>query len=233
MDAIEFDHSANPASLSGAEPVIRELIAQFQPRTLLDVGCGTGTWLRVALDAGIDAHGIDGTVTSGLLAPVDRVRIVDLRSAWDLGRKFDLVLCFEVAEHLEAEYAERFIGALTRHADIIVFSAAIPRQIGQHHVNCQWPDYWCDLFARHGFGCDDQLRWQFWSDSRVEPWYRQNMLIATRGGANNPIRSVIHPDILGAIDGFHPGLRERIAAGSMPVGWYLKALIRKLCRHFR
>jgi hypothetical protein len=63
-------------------------------------------------------------------------------------RTFDLAICLEVAEHLPPEAAEGFIDSLTRLAPVVLFSAAITFQVGNQHLNGQWPDYWATLFRR-------------------------------------------------------------------------------------
>lgn len=72
--------------------------------------------------------------------------------------------------------AADFISSLTRLAPIILFSAAIPYQGGDGHLNEQWPEYWADLFKQHGFVPVDALRPSIWLDREVPFWYRQNML---------------------------------------------------------
>ena len=154
-----------------------------------------------------------------------------------LGRGFDVVLCLEVAEHLPEASAEALISSIVAHADEILFSAAIPGQPGQHHVNCQWPTYWQSRFNAHGFSCDDAPRWEIWDDDRVEPWYRQNLFRATRNpslaGREPRIKAVVHPRFIGAFS--NAAVRERmqqVEGGSEPGAWYLANAARKALRSF-
>jgi hypothetical protein len=110
----------------------------------------------------------------------------------DLGR-FDLAVCLEVAEHLPASRAALFVADLVKLSPVVLFSAAIPGQPGVHHVNCQWPAYWADLFAFHGYGCRDEYRWPLWDDDRIESWYRQNVLIFQQGYEVTTPRPLVHP----------------------------------------
>jgi hypothetical protein len=86
---------------------------------------------------------------------------------------------------------------LTSAADTVLFSAAIPGQGGDNHINEQWPAYWQGLFRSSGFDFEDGIRWRFWEDELVDWWYRQNMFLARRG-ANEPgmVKSVVHPRLL-------------------------------------
>ena len=63
------------------------------------------------------------------------------------------------------------------------------------------------LFAAHGYACEDDIRWVFWDDESVEWWYRQNMFVARRGdGLSTPLRPVVHPALLETtLDAFYSG----------------------------
>ena len=55
----------------------------------------------------------------------------------------DFVQSFEVAEHIEEEYANVFIHNLIKDdPDIVLLTAASPDQHGFQHVNCKEREYW-------------------------------------------------------------------------------------------
>ena len=55
----------------------------------------------------------------------------------------DFVQSFEVAEHIEKEYADVFIYNLIKDdPDIVLLTAAPPDQHGFQHVNCKEREYW-------------------------------------------------------------------------------------------
>jgi SAM-dependent methyltransferase len=158
-------------------PLVNDLV---KPLSVLDVGCGTGEWLKVWSNLGItDFLGVDGSyVDRALLSiPPDHFRGADLANGLDLGRRFDLVTSLEVAEHLPPESADRFVATLTAHSDVVLFSAAIPGQGGNEHVNERWPRYWIERFSSRGYEALDVLRPSLWGDDRVAFWYRQNALL--------------------------------------------------------
>jgi hypothetical protein len=71
-----------------------------------------------------------------------------------------------------------------RHGDVVLFSAAVPHQGGEHHVNEQVPEYWRRKFARRGYAAYDCLRPQLRQRSEIAPWYRFNtVLYANEAGA--------------------------------------------------
>lgn len=173
-------------SLSSARAVLPEVLRIVEPESVADVGCGLGAWLRVSKELGI-AHvrGIDGRHVDRerLLIEPAEFTAVELEAECashgcgaDWGR-FDLTMCLEVAEHLPAQCAQPLVAALTRMSDVVLFSAAIPLQGGTNHVNEQWPEYWALMFEEYRYTCLDWLRPLFWTNTDVEWWYAQNMLL--------------------------------------------------------
>lgn len=169
-------------SAASARAVVPLVLRLFPARSVVDVGCGAGTWTRAYLDAGCDALGIDGAVVreDQLLFPAERFERRDLAQPLSLGRRFDLVNCLEVAEHLDPSRGPSFVADLCRLGDVVVFSAAVPGQGGTHHVNEQWPSYWIPHFRSQGFVPLDCLRWQVWDNPEVAWWYVQNAFAFVR-----------------------------------------------------
>src|SRR5258706_237032 len=76
--------------------------------------------------------------------------------------------------------ARQFVQSISRLAPVVLFSAAVQKQGGEHHVNEQWPTYWRDLFAEEGYVTLDPLRAGLLHDDSVDWWYRQNILLMVR-----------------------------------------------------
>lgn len=88
-----------------------------------------------------------------------------------------MVISLEVAEHLPENRAEGFVRDLCLLGDIILFSAAVPRQGGTEHINEQWQTYWANKFDKNGFDAFDIIRPKIYDDYRVPLWYRNNMIV--------------------------------------------------------
>lgn len=201
------------------------------PHSVLDMGCGVGTWLAVALEYRVsDVIGVDGPYVEHdlLQIPADRFISGDLTQEIDLKRSFDLVISLEVAEHLPARCADVFVDNLVRHGPVILFSAALPSGSGTGHVNEQWPAYWAERFERRGYEAIDCLRRLIWNNPKIEWWYRQNTILYAKSEylASHPkLREehkryqgiplpLVHPDLFESVR--HPKLTLRDLARSFP-----------------
>jgi cyclopropane fatty-acyl-phospholipid synthase-like methyltransferase len=184
-DSTFFDY-LNAGALRSARRVLPAIRADLHIDSVLDVGCGQGAWLSVWNELGTHTVlGIDGEYVdrSRLLIDTDDFQAHDLTTAFDVGRRFDLVQSLEVAEHLSSSSAATFIASLTRHGDLVLFSAAPKGQGGDHHINEQSYEYWRGLFRTQGYRAIDFVRPAIKGDGLVEPWYRYNtMLYASPNG---------------------------------------------------
>lgn len=219
-----FDY-INAGSSRSARQVVPLLIEMARPRTVLDVGAGAGAWLREWSRRGLDDWaGVDGDYVdaASLLIPAERFHRRDLAKPFNLGRRFDLVYSFEVAEHIPTAFADTFVDSLTAHGDIVAFSAATPGQGGEFHVNEQPYDYWRAKFLARGYAGFDPIRPRIVGEAEVEPWYRYNILIF----ANAEGQRRLSPAALAArLDDKSP------IADISPISWKLRrAVLRRLPR---
>lgn len=158
-------------------PLVADLI---NPQSVVDVGCGLGAWLSAFQECGVDdILGIDGEHIdpAWLSIPETCFLACDLSNPPAIERRFDLVVCLEVAEHLPERSSRDFVGFLTGLGPNVLFSAAIPFQGGEHHVNEQWPDYWARQFEERDYVVVDCVRSLVWQDPAVEWWYSQNIFL--------------------------------------------------------
>ncbi len=176
----EFFDEMVETNLSSARVVVPHVLELMRPSSVADIGCGEGIWLKAFMEAGVTSvQGVDGdwVEKERLQFPKQQFLVADLKEPVVLDKKYDLAVCLEVAEHLPDAASGTLVSSLTNAAPVILFSAAIPLQGGSHHVNEQWPAYWAEKFAVHGYIPVDCIRRKIWDDKKVSFFYAQNIFI--------------------------------------------------------
>ncbi len=187
--------------------IIIDLLSGILPEkigSVLDIGCGTGTWLKVFNEKGVgNITGIDGSWTRREYLEISEENFIehDLCTELSLDKKFSLAISLEVGEHLPEESSDNLVKMLTGHADYILFSAAAPYQGGPGHINEQWIDYWANKFSSKGFIAYDVVRAPIWNMEKIPFWYKQNVLLFScdekfgkKHDGGMP-RALVHPDL--------------------------------------
>jgi hypothetical protein len=183
----------------GARASARAMINVVQPwlniKSVVDLGSGRGVWTDEWIRAGVtDVAAVDGDYVDReqLAVPKDKFHAADLTKIVDLGRRFDLAQSLEVGEHLPEGASAVLVESLTRHADRVLFSAAVPGQGGEFHINEKPLSFWQDLFTSHGYTAFDCVRPRLKDTAGVEPWYRYNTVLY----ANAAGRNRLPPEVL-------------------------------------
>jgi len=145
-----------------ADSIIRDI----QPRSVLDAGCAWGFLVEKLRERDVEAFGID-------ISPyaIDHVH-PDIAQFCKVGsivesfpRTYDLVVCIEVLEHMTKENAELAVRNICDHTGDVLFSSTPFDYKEATHFNVQPPEYWAELFARHGFFRDVDF-----DASVITPW---------------------------------------------------------------
>jgi hypothetical protein len=203
----QFYETRCNGSLQSARVIIPILLQYFPVRSVVDIGCGIGTWLKVFEENGVQhILGVDGPHIDPAMLVIQSKEFlaVDLRTELRLVDRYDLAMSLEVAEHLPEELSTSFVTKLTEAAPIVLFSAAIPGQPGVQHINMQWQDYWRAIFGGRGYVALDIVRPAVWGRGDVDYWYQQNTIVycrnsiaATRSdlswGSEKTSLNIVHP----------------------------------------
>ena len=190
----DFYSYIDAGSRRSARAVSSILLPELKIASVLDIGAGHGAWAAEWLAAGVrTVLAVDGDYVQPeqLAVPKKNFRAHDLATPLNLKKRFDLVQTLEVAEHLPADKADLFIDNLVRHGDVILFSAAVPHQGGEHHVNEQPPEYWREKFAARGYQPFDFVRPRLAGQSEVMPWYRFNSYIYANAAGEKRLSKAI------------------------------------------
>lgn len=182
-----FYQSQMDGSYRSARRYVDFLTSFYGPRTVVDLGCGRGTWLKAFREQGAELTvGLDGNWNSqaNMVDPAILFEAVNLneRIVLPADVRFDLAVSLEVAEHLEASSAATFVSSLTDLSDVVMFGAAYTQQGGTNQVNEQPHTYWANLFTKRGYVVFDIFRPVFWGAQDVEFWYQQNTFLYVKQG---------------------------------------------------
>jgi hypothetical protein len=211
-----FFRNREQSSRRSAEMVLPFVFEIVRPTSVVDFGCGTGTWLEAAkrLSAarvlGIEGEWIRGKKT---LLETHELEVRNLDDPVSVPERFELAISLEVAEHLKPARAAGFVHDLCSASEVVLFGAAIPEQGGTGHIHERWQSYWAALFANEGYRCLDVVRPRFWDEPDVMPWYKQNAFLYATEGACELLKPRLPSGSesgFGPLDVVHPDLYVRL-----------------------
>ncbi len=172
-------------AVKSASVMARSIVECFRPKTVIDVGCGTGALLKAFRDLNCEVlgleysqAGIDYCQKRGI--PIGKFNIE--RDEVPNATHSDVVLSFEVAEHLPSRFANRYVNLLCRLAPVVVISAATPGEGGHGHINEQPHLYWIEKFTQNGYRFDSGTSQRLaveWQAAGAANWYSDNVLVFT------------------------------------------------------
>lgn len=109
--------------IEGRHPEL--IVDTFQPKRVLDVGCGPGALVYFLHELGVDVHGVDYSEHCQRMAPEpirDRVSVASIVDDPVFpDDSFDLVICREVIEHLTILQARRLVANMCRISSCFVY----------------------------------------------------------------------------------------------------------------
>ena len=180
----DVERTAGPA----APVMARSIVNHFSPKTIIDVGCGTGILLEAFRNHGVRGIGLEYAESALSYCrqrnlEVAKFNLEKPHNPPYRNERFNLATSFEVAEHLPRSCASRFVKLLCLYSDSIIMTAAPPGQGGNDHVNEQPQSYWIDLFLqqcyRHDKGASARLADE-WQAAGIASWYHQNVMVFRR-----------------------------------------------------
>jgi SAM-dependent methyltransferase len=154
---------------------------------ILDIGCGAGQW-----GVGLNNYtGVDFNVPREKVMVANYVDF-DIRTGVPPVNPADVVLCLEMAEHIEEKYADQLVDTICKLGKKIIFSAAIPFQGGNNHLNEQFQTWWAVKFYKYGFGGKQFEEIQ--QSENICHWYRQNIVVYSRDYPINEVKDFVLPE---------------------------------------
>ena len=142
------------------------IVSDIGSSTVLDAGCAMGFLVECLRERGIEAWGLDVSEYAIQNVHPDVQPYCWAGSVFEsFPRKYDLIVCIEVLEHLPQPESEQALANLCRHTDDILFSSTPVDYKETTHFNVQQPEYWAEMFCRQGF-----LRDVDFDTSIISPW---------------------------------------------------------------
>lgn len=130
------------------------LIADYNLKSVVDVGCGEGHSAKYFTKKGMEVLAIDGSQKVLATAVYNPIIIHDYYTGpYTPDRIYDLGWSCEFLEHVDEEYIPNFMATLKK-TKVAAVTHAIPDQGGYHHVNEKGDAYWIGQFKKYGFEYD-------------------------------------------------------------------------------
>ena len=168
-----------------ADTIAEVIISNYSPKSVIDIGCGTGAAMDSLRRRGVAVYGLE--YSSHALAMCKArgldVEKYDIESGKmpEISMRFDVVLCAEVAEHVKPEFADALVSLASQFADRVLFTAAVPGQGGGvDHVNEQPNSYWVQKFALLGYTYLEEASLQnrvYLQNMKSASFYAQNLML--------------------------------------------------------
>jgi len=136
----------------------------FNPKKIVDVGCGRGVWLEECRNLGAtNLLGIDGDYNSQHNMFKNFKYITrDLNKKFIIKEKYDLAISVETIEHLKPESSKNFIKSL-----------------------CRIHSEFAKIFIKNNYFPFDLFRPALFFDKDISFWYRQNIFLYLKKNSNN------------------------------------------------
>jgi O-antigen biosynthesis protein len=145
-------YERNDHWLSFFAMIADRLAADIAPRVTLDAGCAFGFLVEALRDRGVEAYGVDISEYAIEQARDDIRPYLRCGSLTEpFSRRYDLITCIEVLEHMPAAEAEAAVANICGHTDDVIFTSTPNEYAEATHINVRPPEYWGEVFARHGF----------------------------------------------------------------------------------
>jgi|GEM_PF-2317725 len=188
---------------------IRDLVVgTMQPKTLIDVGCGRGWFIKRMHDSGIQAEGVDMSHAAWSDAAPGMKEFIKVGTLKDVGhRTYDVLTGFDVMEHIYEEDLHEAIRVMKNAAGrfIVLNICAAPDNEDEHaiakgkpvpedkewlavsgHVNVRHRGWWKQVLEDENWEFDEDMceQWRQSPSFNFDSWQQHNLVILRRKSAS-------------------------------------------------
>ncbi len=137
------------------------IMDRFNPKTLLDVGCAEGCDMEWFAGQGIFVEGIDGLKRNVEVCKNKELNVVEFdytKSSLTWASDMDMVLCFDVLEHIEERFLPNIFETF-KCGKVLIIAHGLEgnESTGWHHVTNKTNQWWIDRIKEIGFEYDKEL----------------------------------------------------------------------------
>ena len=169
-----------PFSSENGKPQIRKIMERLKPSTMLDVGCGSGTYAKMFPD--VSKTGIEiwepYIEQYGLKDLYNNLITADIRT-WEPTRTYDVAILGDILEHMTVEEAKAVFEKIKGCSTSVIVSIPIghypqDEYEGNPH-EAHVVDHWTDEMVKDTFGkptwgqIDNEIGIYVWSPINVRP----------------------------------------------------------------
>ncbi len=150
---------------------------ELNPKTVLDLGCGPGTYVECLNAIGVSCLGYD------VDKRVEGKKDLKCQSLLSVADTADVVLCMEVAEHIESSVNNQIVESVAKALNpggYLIWTAAQPGQGGVGHINCQTKSYWDSQLKQTGLERDKNIESKLIDYVKAGyhmGWFSQNLML--------------------------------------------------------
>lgn len=132
--------------------ISQNIVSEINPKSVLDVGCAFGFLVEALRDSNVEAYGID--VSDYAISQVrddikEYCKVQNISEK--LQKKYDLITCIEVVEHIDSELIPIVIENICNATENVIFSSTPFEYEDETHISVHGPEYWAEQFCKHGF----------------------------------------------------------------------------------
>jgi len=139
----------------------------FHPKSVIDVGCGIGEFLKEFQARGVDTLGTENTedVFPHLMIPQSSVEIKDILKPPRFNRKWDVALCFMVVGRLPEDTWDKCARFLTKCSDTVI-------------TVVENEELWTECMAKRNFKLDEEATMKICA--LLSPWFDKTAIRSFR-----------------------------------------------------
>ena len=161
------------------KPLAGAIVKLFQKHhfnSVLDLGCGMGDYAHLLQAYRFNVHAYDGNPNTPQLT-IGLGQVADLSQPFDCGEQVDVVMSLEVGEHIPKEFEQTFLdNVVVNKPKMILLSWAVPGQVGDGHVNCQFNKYIEEQMNARGYKLNKALTYMLRHHSSLW-WFKKTIMV--------------------------------------------------------